>query len=63
MPVLMYGSETTIWKEKERSRIRTVQTDNLKGLLGTRRMDIVPNAWIREFYRVTKKVDERMNGE
>ena len=24
VPVLMYGSETVIWKEKERSRIRTV---------------------------------------
>ena len=47
MPVLMYGSETVIWKE-ERSRIRAVQMDNLIGLLGIRRMDKVPNAWIRE---------------
>ena len=29
VPVLTYGSETMIWKEKERSRIRTVQMDNL----------------------------------
>ena len=28
VPVLMYGSETMIWKE--RSRIRPVQMDNLK---------------------------------
>ena len=28
-----------IWKEKERSMIRTVQMDNLKGLLVIRRMD------------------------
>ena len=44
----MYGSETLIWKEKERSRIRAVQMDSLRGLLGIRRMDKVPNVWIRE---------------
>ena len=30
--VLMYGSETRLWKEKERSRIRAVHIDNLRGL-------------------------------
>ena len=30
VPILMYGSETMLWKEKERSRIRAVQIDNLK---------------------------------
>ena len=44
---LMYGSETMLWKEKERSRIRAVQMDNLRGLFGIRRMDRVPNARIR----------------
>ena len=29
VPPLMYGSETMIWKE--RSRIRAVQMDNLRG--------------------------------
>ena len=48
VPAFMYGSETMLWKEKERSRIRTVQTDNLRGMLGIRRMDRIPNAWIRE---------------
>ena len=48
VPVLMYGSKTKLWKEKERSRIRVVQTDNLRGLLGIRRMDRVLNAWIGE---------------
>ena len=33
-PVFMYGSETVFWKEKERSRIRAVQMDNLRKLLG-----------------------------
>ena len=47
MPVLMYGSETMLWTEKERSRVRVVQMDNLRVLLGIRRMDRIPNARIR----------------
>ena len=42
----MYGSETMLWMEKERSR--AVQMNNLRGLLGIRRKDRVPNARIRE---------------
>ena len=48
IPLLMYGSETMLWKEKDSSRIRAVQIDNLRGLLGIRRMDRILNAWIRE---------------
>ena len=48
VPVPMYGSETMLWKEKEKSRIRAVQMENLRGLLGIRRRDRNPNAWIRE---------------
>ena len=44
----MYGSETMLFREKERSRIRTVQMDNLRGLLGIRRKFRVPNVGIRE---------------
>ena len=33
VPVLMYGRETTIWKEKKRSRIKDVKMDNLSRLL------------------------------
>ena len=40
----MYGSETMIWKEKDRSRIRAVQINNLRGLLGIGRIDKIPNA-------------------
>ena len=54
MPVLMNGSETMIWKEKEGSRFRAVQMDKLRGLLGIRGMDKIPNAWIRELCGVTK---------
>ena len=50
----MYGGETMIWKEKERPRIRAVQMDILRGLLGIRKMDKVPNARIRELSGVTK---------
>ena len=57
-PFLIYGSETVLWKEKERSRVRTVQTDNLRGLLGIRRMDMVPNTRIRELCGVKRGLDE-----
>ena len=39
VPVLMYGSETMLWTEKERSRVRVEQMGNLRGLMGIRRMD------------------------
>ena len=44
----------------ERSRVRVVQMDNLRGLLGIRRMERVPNARIMELWRVTNGVDERI---
>ena len=47
-------AETMLWQEKERSRIRVVQMDNLRGLLGIRRMDRVPNSRIRELCGVKK---------
>ena len=60
-PVLMYDSETMIWKEREQSRIRTVQIDNLRGLLGIRRMDRVPNAQIRELCGMMKGMDKSID--
>ena len=44
----MYGFETMLWKEKERSRIRAVDMEDLRGLLGIRRMDRALNTRIRE---------------
>ena len=35
--------------------------DNLRGLLGVRGMDGVPNMWIRELCRVSKEVDGRID--
>ena len=60
VPVLVYGSETMIWKE-ERSRIMAMQMDNLRGLLSIRRMDRVSNARIRELCEVKKGLDERID--
>ena len=62
VPDLMYDSDTMLWKEKERSRIRPAQMDNLIGLLGIRRMDRVPYTRIKELCRVTKGVGVRIDG-
>ena len=35
--------------------------DNLRGLLGIRRMDKIPNARIRELCRVRNGLDERID--
>ena len=45
--LLLYGSETMVWKKKERSRIRAVQMDNLRVWLGIRRMERALNARMR----------------
>ena len=55
IPVLMYGSEKLIWKKKEWSRIRAVCMDNLRSVLGIRRIDTVSNAWIRELFGLMKE--------
>ena len=62
MPVLLYGSETVLWREKERSRIRAVQMENLRSLLGVRRMDIVPNARMKGLCGVTKGLMKVFSG-
>ena len=54
------GSPKESMKEWESSRIKAVEMDNLRVLLGIRRMDRVPNAQIRELCRVRKGLDERM---
>ena len=61
MPVLKYGSETMIWREKERFRIGAVQMHNLRGLVGIRRRDKVPNARIRQLCGVTEGMDEKID--
>ena len=46
-----------LWKQEERSRIKAVQMDNLKGLLGIRWMD----KGVVENDKRAKGVDERIN--
>ena len=53
--VLLYGSEIVIRGEKERSKIRTMQMDNLRGLWSIRRMDRVPNTRISVLWRVAER--------
>ena len=60
VPVLIYVSEIMLWKE-ERSSIRAVHMDNLRGLFGIWRMNRVLNARVRELCGVTKGVDERVD--
>ena len=44
---------------EERSRMRDVQMDNLRGLLGITKMeDRIPNAWIKELCGVRKGLDK-----
>ena len=43
--------------------MRAVQIDNLRGLLGIRRMHKVPNARIRDVYGVKRDLDERIDKE
>ena len=60
VPVLLYTSKTIISRENEGSRFRAIQMKNLRGLLGIRRMDKVPNTWI-EVGGVTKEMDENID--
>ena len=57
----MYSTETITWTKRNPFRIRAQQIAKLRGFLGIRRMDKVPNAWIRKLCRVAKGVDERPN--
>ena len=50
-----------LWKEKEKSRVKTLQMDNFRGLLGIRRMDRVLNIRIRELCGVKMGLDERID--
>src|SRR5678815_2338385 len=46
--VLLYSSETMVWNKKYRSKVQRVQMDNLRGMLGVRRIDKKRNERIRE---------------
>ena len=58
VPVLTYGSETVIWREKEWSRIRDVQIYNLRGVLGIRRMAKFSECMDKALVQSDEKIDE-----
>ena len=58
MPVLTYSSEAMIWKW--RGLGLGLYRDDLRSLLGIRRLDKVLNAWIRQFCMVMEGVDEKI---
>ena len=59
--VFIYGNETMIWKEKERSRIMDIRKNSLRASLGIRKIDKILNTLIKERCGVTKGVDERID--
>src|SRR5678816_3773424 len=61
LPVLMYSGETMVWNKRYRSKVQCVEMDNLMGVLGVRRIDIMRNERIRELCGVKKGVYERIN--
>src|SRR5678816_4185262 len=61
LPVLLYGSETIFWNKKYRSKVQCVQMDNLRSMLGVRRINKMRNERIRELCGGKKGVNERIN--
>src|SRR5678815_5674263 len=43
LPVLLYISETMVWNKKYRCKVQCVQMDNLRGMLGVKRINKVRN--------------------
>src|SRR5678815_2551252 len=60
LPVLFYGSETMVWNKKYRSKVQCVQMDNLRSMLGVKRINKMRNELIRELCGVKKGVNERI---
>ena len=61
VPTLLYGSECMVWKPKERWKIQAVQMDNLRGMLGVKRVDKMKNEEIRRKFGIEKGVNELIN--
>ena len=62
VPTLLYGSETVYLKERDISRIRAVEMDCLRSIVGVRRMDRVRNADVRKVCGVSKGVEKKREG-
>ena len=55
MPVLCVGIRQ---REKEGSRIRAIQMNNLMDFLGIWRIDKILNPWVKVFCGVEKRIDK-----
>ena len=42
VPVLIFRGETMVWKKKDKSIIGVIEVDNLRSLLGVKRIDRIP---------------------
>ena len=58
-PTILYGSETLYMKEQEKSRVRAIEMDYLRKIVGVRRTDKVRNTMVREICGVKAGVDGR----
>ena len=45
--IFIYGNETMVWKEKERSMTIVVQVDNLTSFFGINGTDIILNVGVK----------------
>src|SRR5678816_543145 len=57
----MCSSETLVWNKRYNSKVQCVQMDNLRGVLGVRRIDKMKKERIRELCDVKKGVNVRIN--
>src|SRR5678815_335511 len=57
----MYSSESMVWNKRYRSKVQCVQMDNLRSVLGVRRIDKMRNERIGELCGAKKRVNERIN--
>ena len=55
LTVSLYGSETMVKRDRERAKFRVLQIDNLRDVLGIRRMNRVPNLRVKWLRGVTKE--------
>ena len=63
VPVLLYsGKVRQCYGGRRRSLRRFLQMDNLRGLLGVRRMKRVPNAWNRKLCGIVKGLRKLFSG-
>ena len=61
VPTLTYASEVMVWRSGYRSRVRAVEMDNLRSILGVLWMDEIENEIIRGVCRVQKSLNVKIS--